>query len=227
MKHLADTFERTGALHHAYLLEGEREKVLEGLLKFFEENLKISTHGNPDMNILKYETFGIDDSRELKDRASRKALLERKIFVIAFKAITHETQNALLKLFEEPTPNTHFFLITTTAEVFLPTLKSRLFIVPCSREQLTNSKSQQFAKQFIKSSKPARIKLLKSIIDSKDKGKATLFLSGLEEELYSKKDLANGDSRAYGLEQIQKCRRYLYGRSPSIKMLLEHVALSV
>ena len=228
MKQIADIYRRTGELHHGYLLEGEQEKVLKQLLEFFESELKIVTRGNPDVTIFKYTTFGIDDGRELKHRASQKAfsLSQRKIFVIAFQSITHEAQNSLLKLFEEPTPNTHFFLITATAEVFLPTLKSRLFIVS-DTTQLKDDESTQFAKQFMKASKPTRIKLLKDIIDNKDKGKAISFLGELEEVLYCEKDLVSGGKRVYGLEQIEICRRYLYDRSPQVKMLLEHIALTV
>ena len=71
------------------------------------------------------------------------------------------------------------------------------------------------------------IKLLKDIINSRDKGKAIAFLGELEEVLYCERDFVNGGRRANGLTQIQKCRRYLYGRSPQIKMLLEHIALIV
>lgn len=227
MKSFIDSYKRSNALHHAYLLEGEKEEVLSELLEFFDSSLEIPTHGNPDMTILKYETFGINEGRELKERASVKAFSDKKIFVITFQSITHEAQNSLLKLFEEPTPNTHFFLITATVETFLPTLKSRLFIPSLSSEKIEDDKSVQFAKKFIKSSKPARIKLLKEIIDSKDKRKAVAFLDKLEEELYSENGFINDDKKAYGLTQIQECRRYFYGRAPSVKMLLEHVALSI
>ena len=228
MQALIDTYRQTCVLHHGYLLEGEQEKVLKQLLEFFERELKIVPRGNPDVIVSKYETFGIDDGRELKNRASVKAFShsKRKIFVIVFQSITIEAQNSLLKLFEEPTQNTHFFLITATAEVFLPTLKSRLFIIS-DTIQRTDDRSVQFAKQFMESSKPDRIKLLKDIIDNKDKGKAIAFLGVLEEVLHSKKDFANGGERAYGLIQIQNCRKYLYGRSPSVKMLLTHIALIV
>lgn len=227
MNQLSDIYERTGTLHHGYLLEGEQEKVIKELLEFFKHKLGIVVRGNPDVTVSKYATFGIDDGRELKNRASQKSYSEWKLFVIAFQSITTEAQNSLLKLFEEPTPHTHFFLITATAEMILPTLKSRLFIVSDTREQLTDDRSVQFAKQFIKSSKPNRIKLLKGIIDSRDKGKAIAFLGELEEVLYCERDFVNGGRRANGLTQIQKCRRYLYGRSPQIKMLLEHIALIV
>ena len=212
MNQLSDIYERTGTLHHGYLLEGEQEKVIKELLDFFKHKLGIVVRGNPDVTVSKYATFGIDDGRELKNRASQKSYSEWKLFVIAFQSITTEAQNSLLKLFEEPTPHTHFFLITATAEMILPTLKSRLFIVSDTREQLTDDRSVQFAKQFIKSSKHNRIKLLKDIINSRDKGQDIAFLGELEEVLYCEIDFVNGGRRANGLTQIQKCRRYLYGR---------------
>jgi len=153
----------------------------------------------------------------------KKAFSDRKIFVISFQSITHEAQNALLKLFEEPTNNTHFFLVTATADIMLPTLASRLFIISCDKKLPKNT---HLVEQFLTSTKAERLKYLKGIIDSKDKKNAILFLNALEVALYIKKDLAKNSEIVYALKEIAGSRAYLYGRSPSVKMLLEHVALS-
>jgi len=126
-KGICDTYERTGFLHHAYLLLGDRESILQELLPFLQNELKVSMKGNPDFSHTVYDTFGIDDGRKLKEIASRKAVTERQITIIACHSITREAQNALLKLFEEPTKNTHFFLIIKTSGQLLPTLRSRFF----------------------------------------------------------------------------------------------------
>jgi len=48
------------------------------------------------------------------------------LFVIAASFITHEAQNALLKLFEEPPVDTAFVLVVPPAFQLLPTLQSRI-----------------------------------------------------------------------------------------------------
>jgi DNA polymerase III gamma/tau subunit len=79
------------------------------------------------MRVESYETFGVDEGRELKEAQLSKSFGGgKKIFVISFETITVEAQNSLLKVFEEPTPDTHFFLISRTGSRLLPTLRSRI-----------------------------------------------------------------------------------------------------
>ena len=95
-------------LHHAYLLEGIAESILKELHEFLEEGLSFHIKGNPDFWHGAFDTFGIDDGRALKEMQSRRPVGERKIFIVQANFFTREAQNALLKVFEEPTPNTHF-----------------------------------------------------------------------------------------------------------------------
>jgi len=102
-------------LHHAYLLEGEKENTFQALLDFLDKDLNFSTVANPDFWLGDFDSLGIDDSREIKSFQSRKAFVgERKVLVIKTNFITHEAQNSLLKVFEEPTENTHLFLIMSS-----------------------------------------------------------------------------------------------------------------
>ena len=67
----------------------------------------------------------------MKDRQQKKSLDGgKKIFVISTNSITREAQNSLLKIFEEPTEGTHFFLILSSSRILIPTLKSRLHVIP-------------------------------------------------------------------------------------------------
>ncbi len=127
MKFLIDSYKKTGELHHAYVLEGDKENIRTQLFSFIEDQIQQSVRGNPDVWHSQFETLTVDDARALRDTQSNKAITTgKKIFIIETRLMTIEAQNALLKVFEEPTPNTHFFIITPTAEVFLPTLKSRV-----------------------------------------------------------------------------------------------------
>src|SRR5688572_29123774 len=121
-------FKRLNNLHHAYLIVGDRGEAETSLHDFFlREGVKLTN--SPDFFLYKETLFGIDEARSLSLNASRKAFIERKIFLILPEKITHEAQNALLKTFEEPNANTHFFLVVPDENIVLPTLRSRMEVV--------------------------------------------------------------------------------------------------
>src|SRR3989338_8877964 len=139
-----------GPLHHAYLIEGERRSVHLALNRFFENELKLKIRGNPDLLFAEYDTFTIDEARALKDwQSKRPAVGEQKFFVLALNNATHQAQNSLLKVLEEPTAGTHFFLIEPSANIFLPTVRSRLFIVKFTSEDIGDGGKE--AEKFLKS----------------------------------------------------------------------------
>lgn len=221
MKELANSYKNTGVLHHAYLIEGEHATVLPEICRFCEGELGVTARGNPDFFQVEFDTFGIDDGRLLQELSSRKAVSGGKqIFVIGFMFITREAQNSLLKLFEEPTHDTHFFLITPTAEVLLPTLRSRLFVLTRAgvHDQTT------LAQEFISSGRGKRLALLKDIIEEKDKVAAIKLLAELEVLLRGKSLVDAEKTKLFALNEIIRGRTYLYDRAPSVKMILEHIA---
>src|SRR3989344_2158011 len=114
-------------MHHAYLVEGKGDLVVEGLINFLEKN-NIKCRGNSSFYKYSIQTFKIDDARELKFTQSENSSQNEqgesllKIFVIEAFDFTGEAQNALLKIFEEPTKNTVFFVITQNTASIFPTL---------------------------------------------------------------------------------------------------------
>jgi hypothetical protein len=60
-------------LHHAYLLEGG-DQVLNSLFEYLEKELNIDTKSNPDLYFKSFDTFKIDDARELNKIKDEKAL---------------------------------------------------------------------------------------------------------------------------------------------------------
>jgi DNA polymerase III delta prime subunit len=207
--------------HHAYGLIGFPAESLHGHLQKVH---KISIKANPDFFHEKYETLGIDESRRLKELHSTKGFSSgKKVFIIEFKSITHEAQNALLKIFEEPHEQTHFFVILPSSSILLPTLRSRLQIFENEREEHEGIAE---AKKFLKLSTGDKIKyvdeLAKAISDEeKEKSDALEFLAALEVILAD-----DPEKNTKPLKAILKTRDYMTDRSPSIKQLLEFVALS-
>ncbi len=210
--------------HHAYFIHAFKDSA-QKLKEFLKKELHIDHHQNPDFYHEKFEILGIDESRRIKENHLSKSFVEgnKRIFIIEADGMTHEAQNSLLKIFEEPHEHSHFFLIMPSVEVLLPTLKSRLLILDTNQE----SRSLTEAEKFLKLSKKDKIafvdELAKSISDEDaTKADAQEFLAALEIVLYK-----NGpEKNINALKAVMKARDYVNDRSPSMKQLLEYVALS-
>lgn len=205
--------------HHAYALEAGD---VDSFIRHIEKEFDIRAEGNPDLFIQEYETFGIDDARSIATLQSRKAVGEagKQVFILSFQSITTEAQNALLKVFEEPTPHTYFFLRTSYYSLLLPTLQSRLHVLDFKEEEDINTEAGVL---FIKADTDERLNIIAPLIKEKDMSGTDLLLRKIETALYTYK---NNKETLASLKDILKARRYLRGRSPSIKMLLEHIALT-
>lgn len=212
-------------IHHAYFLEGDDTAfdVLEKELKTIGHPVK----ANPDFLRIETDVLSIDEARMMKDLQVQKPIAgDRRIFVIETISMTVESQNALLKVFEDPTGENIFFIIAPSAHILLPTLRSRMLLVSVnSGKSKVNSLIDP--KKFLSVSKARRLELLKPILDAKDdegnkkadKQAAFVFLSGLRNEL--------GTKNLKGLRAVSEAISFLFDRSSSVKLLLENVALSI
>src|SRR3989344_9107345 len=109
-------------LHHAYLIEGSREEIIPEIFSFCE-SLDIKTSGNPDFCHIVVDNFKIDEAFDLRSMSSNKSFTaSKKIFLISANSFSLDAQNVLLKMFEEPTEDTHFFLVVPDANALLKTL---------------------------------------------------------------------------------------------------------
>jgi len=201
-------------LHHAYFLVGNGE-VVKKLFKFFESE-KIKTSGNPDFLHIHFKTLTVENAEYIRQSQERKSFDDtKKIFIIEADFITEEAQNALLKVFEEPTAGTHFFIISPQ-DILLPTLRSRMQVIQgeTSRRSLTDS--------ILKLKLKDRLVKIKEMTDDEDKSKqdAIAFLNDIETELYAKKEWK-------ALKICEDARQALYDRGAPVKMILEQVVLSV
>ena len=202
-------------LHHAYLIEGTDEESLPEITELV---------GGGELIHIKLDSFKIDDARNLKSYTSEKSLAhaQKKIFIISANSVLVEAQQALLKLFEEPIEDTHFFLITPDASALLSTFVSRFYRIKVPT-RVGNAES------FIKMPLAKRIEFLKELLAVEDeedlskdspRSKALNFLNELESTLVSSMPL---DTEA--LNQIFKVREFLRQPGSSTKSLMESVAL--
>jgi len=212
------------SLHHAYFIEGERLAVLADIEAFLSDAFGIVRQGHPDVHYAEYESFGIDDGRSLQEmQIVRPIAGDRKIFIIATDSMTSEAQNSLLKVFEEPTAGTHFFVISSSRRILLPTLRSRVIIVAHATSKEATLGEE--ARRFVTMSPKDRLAYVGNMIEGKDKGMAEGFLIALVGELHGE-GLENASStRAAAVKEILSLIPYLKDRAPSVKLILESVAL--
>ncbi len=74
-----------------------------------------------------FKTVKIDDVRNLKKKIYQSSILDKDRFIILddVELFNRTSLNALLKIIEEPTNNTYFFLINNKSKLLLETVKSR------------------------------------------------------------------------------------------------------
>jgi DNA polymerase-3 subunit delta' len=210
--------------HHAYFIHAFKDGA-QKLKDHLKDTFGISHAQNPDFYHEKFEVLGIDDSRKLKELHSSRSFKEgiKRIFIIESSGITHEAQNALLKIFEEPNKDNHFFLIMPSSEVLLPTLRSRLLIIKGEQENPLLESAEEFFKLSTKKKIEFVDEIAERIADEKaTKSEALEFLASLEIVLYKK----GIEKNTQALKAILKARDYMNDRSASVKQLLEFVALS-
>lgn len=123
-----DSFDKNN-LHHSYLLEGEKDLLLSQVLELMKD-IKVEVIANPDFRVLSFDSIKIDDARNIKKIAEEKSFSDSKrVFVVTANSILLEAQNSLLKIFEEPINNTHFFVLLPSVSNLLHTFVSRFFVL--------------------------------------------------------------------------------------------------
>lgn len=216
--------------HHAYCLIGN-SSIKDELVSILTKVHKIKVQGNPDLFARDYQTFSIDDAREVKAFAGTRPVDDpgKKIFVLTMNGITVEAQNGLLKLLEEPPQYAHFFLIIPSAYLLLPTVKSRITLIgDAGIGNESSNEISEMASEFMKAAPKERLEIIKSLMEEITKEKrskqdALDLMNALEESIHGKGVKKN----VAALEAIINARKYMNDRAPSLKMLLEYVALNV
>lgn len=206
--------------HHASLIESEREAGITWAHAYVEKELKLPLKGNPDVETILRDRYTIEDARLLTVRASQAPLGSAQVFIIVCESILLEAQNALLKLLEEPAPNTHFLLVLPTRKGLLPTVQSRLSY----RGRLTSEPTETvFAEKFLQATIANRVAMLQPVLKDKDRAQARALVDAIEALLHKK----GVREHARALKEVCFIKTYLRDTSSSLKMLLEHLAIVV
>ena len=210
--------------HHAYVVEGQKDFILPILVETLVSKFGVNTKANPDFTQLHFESFGIDESRKLKEMQSSKSISDgKRFFIISTNSVTIQAQNSMLKMFEEPGENTHFFLILPTLSILIETLLSRVEKLEISGGE---KKEGIDAKIFMKSTHPERLKIVEKFLKANKESKeikslVSNFFSDIE--IILAKDLNKNKS---SLENLLNIKKYIFDTSSSVKILLETAALT-
>ena len=156
---------------HAMVIFGDRAASLTYLLALLskKENL---VPGSPDLLVLDCTTFGVDESELARQYVSRAAVGGRKAIIMSASHFTHQAQNALLKILEEPASQTTFFLLAEQEEALLGTVRSR--VVACTEHGRSEGREalRRQAEQFLSGTTSGRLQLLEPFLRVYDNDEA-------------------------------------------------------
>ncbi len=229
---------------HSFVIEAESEEGIAHVLSWLASELKMETKGNPDIIISRHKLFSVEDARTVTQHASQKAFSgENRAIIITAHRVYHQAQNALLKLFEEPSPGTHLFLILPTLGGLLPTLRSRVQVLHIKNNDSLIPHESKYgptrsifpdADLFLKGGREKRNAIIKSLTNGKDeesrhkkREEAIALINGMESigyQIFSKK---RSNNLTAFLTDLVTLRGFLYERSASLKMILSHLSIVI
>ncbi|MEI7463461.1 MAG: hypothetical protein WCK03_03650 [Candidatus Taylorbacteria bacterium] len=219
--------------HHAYAVIGGHE-TNDSIVRVLVSTRPKYEYADQDLFNKKYSVFTIDDAREVKAiHLTRPVILcGLKIFILEMDNITIEAQNALLKLLEEPAEYARFFLIIPSLSLLLPTVISRLSIIDTEINKNIISIDEDIlieARKFIEIKPAKRLEMVKQIVDKITKEKIPKhymadLLDAIQYSIYKEKGIKDNEST---FRTIEISRKYMNDRSPSLKMLMEYVAVNI
>lgn len=222
-------------LHHAYLIEGKIDFILPELLLFLEK-INIKTKNNSDFISLSFDVLKIQDAQYIKSLTNeKKNTAHKRVFLITVNNFLLEAQNTLLKIFEEPKLDNHFFIISPDTNSLLKTLISRFYLIKTEQKKFINL---EIAEKFIKKDLKERLLFIKelllenketedNVLQISSREKAIGFLDSLELALKQNLLFLKEKKNISKFEHILKVREFLKQPGSSIKMLMESIAIVV
>ena len=227
------------SMAHAYAVEGDRESGIASIRAYASEALGLVDETHPDIVVLEYGLFSVDDAREVARFASSSPVQgDVKLVAIAATRIFHEAQNALLKLFEEPPVGVTMVLVVPSLGQILPTLRSR--VLRLTNERLRKSFISVGAEEFLGLDSAGREKYIAKLLDKtksdkdEDKQHARGELLRLVEDLvrvaYEERERAlpatEPELTAF-LSDLDIFLPILHERSAPLKLMFEHILLVI
>ncbi len=213
--------------HHAYLATGDLEASIGRARSFAERELGLSGTDHPDIIVLRYGHFPVEEARRIVDLASRAALGEHRLIVIAAERLFHEAQNALLKAFEEPPQGTVIVLAVPTEGQVIATMRSRLLLLPEEGEE------EHVFHPFVAATPAERAKLVEKLLARSKSDKDEEKQAARAEALRIVGDVTRAAHREGSekhtqlLRELDRFTPILHERSAPLKLVFEHLLLVI
>lgn len=219
-------------LHHASIIFSPVSSFSTIVSHLTKEILKqgIVDHEfrHTDLIVFESVSIGTDDINLISDFNSRRALGKNKVMIISTQSITVPAQNALLKIIEEPSPNTFFFFIIPSKSQVLPTLLSRFREMELEVKIEHSSNLALNPENFLKQPVATRMEIIKEVLVFLEKEKTTRgevceFITevvALWHKLHKK-------SRKENLKVVVAVEHFMRDTASSMKLCLEYLALAV
>lgn len=213
--------------HHAYLATGDLEASIARARSFAERELGLAGTDHPDLIVLRYGHFPVEEARRIVDLASRAALGEHRLIVIAAERLFHEAQNALLKAFEEPPKGTVLVLAVPTEGQVIATMRSRLLPLPEEGE------GEHAFHPFVAATPAERAKLVEKLLARSKSDKDEEKQAARAEALRIVGDVTRAAHRegsgkhAQLLQELDRFTPILHERSAPLKLVFEHLLLVI
>jgi hypothetical protein len=222
-----------GALHHAYLLTGDPVSISLGLKAFLASIFPDLANplAHPDVFWLDSPDFTKERALALRSRQTGRAFGQQgRYLVVVFSALVDEAQEVLLKTFEEPPADTHFFLITPTPDFFRPTLLSRFYHLAENNSTTTLiSPADVLAEKFLSLDQSLRSDwLAKNLLTEEEVNRAEIlvFLNAVEKYIGTRVDFSRISANLNSvLSELLSVKKQLTDQRSSAKMLLDYLAL--
>jgi len=191
-------------LHHANIIAG-KEDYRDFVFGILEKELNF-------------------DIKAMKRWALGKPLIgEIKVSLVITKSITHEAQNALLKVLEEPPAGTYLFINIEHLGGLLPTFISRVMILAPKASEKVPKLAESTGSKFLNSDINRKLSVIRSLSKNEDKTPMKELIKNLEEISYKEKASALNERGAdmISLNHILTAKIFASARGSSPRMLLE------
>ncbi len=211
----------------SYLVRGEEGVALAVLADAIQNSWGITFAGNPNISFFR-GVVGVDEARELTDIAGRSAFGEDSLSIIFLAAsrLTHEAQNALLKITEEPKSSLRMFVVVDNDVELLPTLLSRLEDITDAFGHRVSKTGNAEAEKFVSSGLKERLKVAEKIAKDEETHVFEEFLRNIEKFVWHSKFKHEGE-RKTALNAVAFAKKQASFQSRPKRMVLEALAISL
>ena len=207
-------------------------KDKEGVREKSEEIIRENGVSKFDISTLTSEKIiGIADIRDISKKIFLKPIQgEKKAIVVeAFSQMTVSSQNAFLKILEEP-PLSTIILILANENFFLPTILARCTFIELDKGlTLTKDENDEFEKIIadLQSNNFDKLKLAQNL--SKDRSEALIFLEKLLIASRNKMVEAAEDRGEYKniIEILNRYRKEIKNSNVNLRLALENLFLEI